>query len=192
MREPAETVTNAGAGGVKPTRTPGFRRSGGALLLLVISLLGVGCVQYVPVDLTSALPPPDEEVRVRFTDDAVLRLARDFGRIRYQVEGQVQPQAPDSLAISLWVGREYRDTPFADVRQTLVVGLGEVRDVARREVSVGRSVVAVVGAVTLFAALTAALSQVGDENSPPDDHQFPPPPDERRTPDVRIWYGWSR
>lgn len=119
--------------------------------------------------------PPDEEVRVRVRNETAIRLARHFGQIRDELTASVESRGPDSLAIIVWIGKDYPGTPFEDVRETVVVGRDEVVELRRRQLSAWRTAVASAGAVAALALIADQVVQQGDPNPPPDDGPDPPP-----------------
>lgn len=144
-----------------------------ALVLLPIQVLAAaGCIQYVPVDAGTVRP--DEEVRVRVTENTAVRLVSELGRITPELEGSVAPQGSDSVAVSLWIGREYRGTPFENVRRTVALDRLEITEVRRRQISVARSTLAAAGVATVFAVLINRLTH--QENPNPSDNGTDPPP----------------
>lgn len=140
-------------------------------------LLGLtlcGCYRYVPVDLASVKQA--EYVRVEVTEQAAVRLVKDFGAYLRQLEGQVAREGSDSLSVTVPVGRDYRGVALEGGRQTLFLGLQEVVGVRRREFSRGRTVALSVGSVVVFAAIVAGVAQWGDPNSEVVEPPPPPPP----------------
>lgn len=148
-------------------------RSGLLVVVLLASFVGTACVTYVPVELAAV--GPQEEVRVRLTEDAAVRLAREFGRIRELLEGSVEPRGPDSMMVSLWIGRDYAGTPFENVRQTVVFGRRDVSELRRRRLSVWRSAFASAAVTAAFAVAIDRIFLQEDPNPPPQDNTEPPP-----------------
>lgn len=145
-----------------------------ALVLSFFSCLAAaGCVEYVPVEVGSI--PPDEELRVSVRDETAVRMARHFGQLRSELTASVEPRGPDSLAIIVWLGKDYPGTPFEDVRETVTVGRDEVVELRRRQLSVWRTAVASAAAVVAVGLVADQVIQQGDPNPPPDDGPPPPP-----------------
>ena len=140
---------------------------------LLAVLLG-GCYSYVPIEIASVRPA--EYVRVEITDTAAVRLVRQFGAYLTELEGQVAREGSDSLSVTVPVGRDYRGVALEGGRQTLFLGLKEVRGVRRREFSRGRTVAVSVGSLVLFGAIVAGVAQWGDPNTQVDEPPPPPPP----------------
>lgn len=145
-----------------------------ALVLLLAASSGPwACVQYTPVELSAVAPL--EEVRVQLTDEGAVNLARHLGRIREEVPARVEPHGSDSLALTIWLGKHYPGTQFENVRETFVLGLGDVTALRRRTLSKSRTALASVGAIAVMAVLADQIVQIGDPNRPPDDGTHPPP-----------------
>ncbi len=150
------------------------RRKAGLVLLLCSFLSSTACVTYTPVDLH--LVPPGEEVRVRFTDDGAVRASRHLGRIRTELDAAVTPQPPDSVAVIVWLGKNYPGTQFENVREMIVLPQDEVRDLHLRRLSVKRTAAALAGAAAVFALLVDQIFLQEDPNRPPEvDDENPPP-----------------
>jgi len=145
------------------------------------------CFTYVPVTPTAV--PPQEEVRVRFTDEAAIRLAREFGTITTMVESQMEPLGQDSLALSIWIGRDFRGTAFENVHQRVAVGRHEVMEVRRRQLSKPRTLIAGTAVIALFAVFIDRVVLQEDPN-PPGDENPPPPPPQPPWIGIRIPIGW--
>jgi hypothetical protein len=156
------------------------------LLLLAACVASGGCVQYTPVEL-SALPPT-QEVQVGVTDEGAVRLARYIGRLTNQVNATVAPGQDDSLAVTIWLGKDYEGTSFADVRETIVFPRSQVTSLRLRELSPWKT--AAVSAVALVGTLILAdqIFQLGDPNRGGDEDPDPPPPLIK----VRIPIPWMR
>lgn len=149
--------------------------------------LGVtGCFRYVPVE--PSVVRPQDEVQVHFTDEAAIRLAREFGRITESLDARIPQQRPDSLSISVWIGRDYQGTQFEHVRQTVFVGREEVAQVRRRQFSLSRTALVTSGVLVVFAVLVDRIFQQENPNTPGDGTTLPPPPDPAF---VRIPVGWD-
>jgi hypothetical protein len=140
-------------------------------------LLGLtlcGCYNYVPVDLASVRPT--EYVRVEVTEQAAVRLVKDFGAYLRELEGQVAREGADSVSVTVPVGRDYRGVALEGGRQTLFLGRQEVIGVRRREFSRSRTVAASVGSLVVFGLIAAGVAQWGDPNSEVVEPPPPPPP----------------
>ena len=161
----------AGSGGVSHPTGPRHAR---ALLVVLVSMLPGACVRYVNVDLDRA--PAEEEVRVRLTDDGAVRAARHLGRIVTELDAGVEARPPDSVAVIVWLGKNYVGTQFEDVRETIVFPASEVREIHLRELSPQRTAVALGGAAILFAFMVDQIFLQEDPNRPPVDDRDNPPP----------------
>lgn len=149
-------------------------RLGIALKLLVVAFSATGCVKYIPVELEAV--PPEEEVRVRLTDEGAVRAARHFGRIRSELYASVAPYTPDSTAVTVWLGKDYPGTQFENVRETVILPRHEVADLHLRRLSVPRTVATCAGAGVVFAVLVHQIFFQGDPNAPSSGEDENPPP----------------
>jgi hypothetical protein len=149
----------------------------GAARIVARCLLGLtlcGCYSYVPVELATVRPA--EFVRVDVTEQAAVRLVKDFGAYLTSLEGQFSREGTDSVSVTVPVSRDYRGVSLEGGRQTLFLGLQEVIGVRRREFSRGRTVAVSVGSLVVFAAIVAGVAQWGDPNSEVVEPPPPPPP----------------
>ncbi len=144
------------------------------VLLVVASLSASACIRYVNVDLERAAA--GEDVRVRLTDEGAVRAARHLGRIATELDADVQPRPADSVAVIVWLGRNYAGTQFEDVRETIVFPATEVQDLHLRELSPQRTAVALGGAAIVFAFLVDQIFLQEDPNRPPGADRDNPPP----------------
>lgn len=146
----------------------------GLVLLLGSSLSSMACVRYTEIDVGVA--PAAEEVRVRLTDDGAIRAARHLGRLRTELDAEVALRPPDSVAVIVWLGKNYPGTQFENVRETIVLPRHEVSEVHRRALSTKRTAVALIGAGALFALLVDQIFLQENPNRPPEiDDENPPP-----------------
>ena len=145
-----------------------------ALGAFLLAAPASGCYRYVPIDPASA--GAQEEVQVRLTDAAAVRLARELGTYTSRLEGQVGRGAGDSVSVALTIGRDYRGVSLESTRQVLFLGRSEVVDVRRRELSRTRTALAGVGALVALAAAAGAVSQLSDPNPGTEEPPPPPPP----------------
>ena len=164
------------------------RQKAGLVLLLCSILSSTACVTYTPVDLH--LVPPGEEVRVRFTDDGAVRASRHLGRIRTELDAAVTAQPPDSVAVTVWLGKNYPGTQFENVREMIVLPRHEVSDLHLRRLSVKRTVAALTGAAAVFALLVDQIFLQEDPNRPPEVIDENPPPAGMTL--FRIPLGWPK
>lgn len=151
-------------------------RLGLGLSLLLTTLSSTACVTYIPVELNAV--PPDEEVRVRFSNEGAIRAARHLGRIRTELDAGVMPlpASPDSIAVIVWLGKNYPGTDFENVRETIVLPRDEVTDLHLRRLSTRRTIAALAGAGVVFALLVDQIFLQESPNRPPgDDNENPPP-----------------
>lgn len=136
-------------------------------------LVNGGCYHYV------AVPPgavaSNEEVRVYVTRPAAARLAGELGAYTMELDGKLSSRGPDSLAVSVPIGREYRGTTLDSTTQTLTLAKSEVVDVRRSQLSRGRTILTSAGVLAGFALLVHAVVQLTNPN-PGSDVTLPPPP----------------
>lgn len=130
-------------------------------------------MEYVPVEFEAVRP--DEEVRVRLSNDGAVMAARQIGRIETELVGTVAPRGSDSLAVSVPIGRDYPGTPFETVTERVVVPRTEVNEIRRGRFSFWRTgvVVAAIGVVT-WALIDSVVLQ--ENPNPPDENGPDPPP----------------
>jgi hypothetical protein len=141
--------------------------------LLVVVFVNSACYHYVPVSpetLTS-----HEDVRVRITSAAAARLVEVLGTYSTELDGVVSARGPDSLAVAVPIGREYRGTTLQSETQRLTFAKSEVVDVRRSELSRGRTILTSAGVLAGFALLVSAIVQLTNPN-PGTDETLPPPP----------------
>lgn len=157
-----------------PNASPARTGSARTVARCLLGLTLCGCYRYVPVDLTSVQPA--EFVRVDVTEQAAVRLVKDFGAYVTSLEGQFAREGTDSVSVTVPVGRDYRGLSLEGGRQTLFLGLQEVTGVRRREFSRSRTVAVSVGSLVVFAAIVAGVAQWGDPNAEVVEPPPPPPP----------------
>lgn len=167
------TTHPAAAGDPRRLWSPLVRSVGILALLLGASFGSMGCVSYVPVEPEAV--PPEEEVRVRFTNEGAIRAARQLGRIRTELDAGVAPMPHDSIEVVVWLGKNYPGTAFENVRETLVLPRSEVSDLHLRRLNVPRTVAALVGAGVVFSLLVDKIFLQEHPGVPPGDDENPPP-----------------
>ncbi len=153
-------------------------------VLVPASYLLAGCVYYAPVGLAGVRP--EEELRVRLTNPAAVRVAPSFGRIRGELSGAVEARGGDSLQVSVWLGKDYQGTPFENAHQVVILSRDEVTELSRREVSMWRTAVVAVGAAAAFSVLVDRLVFWGNPNPTDEDGTTTPPPAFRPLSAMRI------
>jgi hypothetical protein len=150
----------------------------------LLACLAAGCFRY------SAVPPtavsPDEDVRVRVTNDAAVRIGTALGSITEQLEGRLTPLGADSLALSVWVGKDYRGTPFENARQRVSLTVRDLVEVRRRELSVARTGIVAAGFVVLTALLIDRIAFEADPNPGAVGRPGSPPTEERIILPIRL------
>lgn len=155
-------------------RRPTRRVLASFVCLAAASVSSTGCVKYIPVELGAA--PPEEEVRVRLSNEGAIRAARHLGRITPELDAAVEPHSPDSIAVIVWLGKNYPGTLFADVRETIILPRHEVNDLHLRRLSVPRTIAAFAGAAVVFGVLVDHIFFQEDPNAPPPPDDDNPPP----------------
>src|SRR5689334_20158681 len=147
---------------------------------LIAATASTACYNYVPVSLGTV--GPKEDVRVRVTDAAAVRLSETLGAVSNEIDGAIARQGSDSIAVGVSIARAYRGTTIGTTTQLLSLGRSEILDVRKRQFSRGRTVLLAAGTVGGFGLLAAGISALVDPNGPPDDQRPPPPPVTLRRP----------
>jgi len=148
--------------------------------LLIAGLASTACYTYVPVSLQAV--QSKQEVRVRVTDDAAMRLSKELGAIATEIDGQIAHEGADSVSLGVSIDKSYRGTTVGTTTQTLFLGRSEVLEVRKREFSRSRTVLVSAGTVVGFGLLAAGIAQLFDPNEPTDNSTTPPPPPALRRP----------
>jgi hypothetical protein len=148
--------------------------------LAIATMANAGCYSYVPVSFQAV--GSKEDVRVRVTEGAAARLAKDLGTFSTEVDGQLAPEGADSISLGVPIDRSYRGTTIGTTTQTIFLSRSEVVEVRRREFSRSRTVLVSAGIVAGFGALAAGIVQLVDQNGPSDQGTTPPPPPALRRP----------
>ena len=149
-------------------------------VLVVAGMTNVACYSYAPVSIQSL--SPKEDVRLRVTEEAAGRLAKDIGTFSTLVDGQLAPEGRDSVSLGVAIDRSYRGTTVGTTTQTLFLARSEIVEVRRREFSRSRTILAGVGTVVGFGVLAAGIVQLVDPNGASDDQPSVPPPAPLRRP----------
>ena len=147
-------------------------RAGAALL--IASSASTACYSYVPISMASAAP--QEDVRLRVTEEAAARLAKDLGVFSTEIDGQFARETGDSVSVGVSVDRTYRGTTIGTTTQTIFLGRSEVVEVRKRQFSRPRTVLLSAGTVVGFGLLAVGVTQLVDPNGPSQDQPPPPPP----------------
>ena len=154
----------------------------GAVLLLIAGVANTACYNYVPVSLGSV--QSKEEVRVRVTDAAALRLAKELGAITTEIDGQMAREGADSVSVGVPIDKSYRGVTVGTTTQTLFLGSSEIVEVRRRQFSRSRTALVTAGTVVGFGLLAVGIAQLFDPNEPTNSSTTPPPPPALRRPHV--------
>lgn len=110
-----------------------FRVAGLSVLIVLPA-----CFRYVPLD--PALVRPGEDVRLVVSYDPQRDSSNLAALPAQSVEGELVRAGDDSVAVSLWIGRDYRGTPFESTYQTFTVPRRDVLRIERRKLSKWRTV----------------------------------------------------
>jgi hypothetical protein len=148
--------------------------------LLIASSASTGCYSYVPISLGAV--EPKEGVRLRVTEEAAARLAKDLGVFSTQIDGQFARKAGDSISVGVEIDRAYQGTTIGSTTLEILLGRSEVVDVRKRQFSRPRTVLVTAGTVVGFGLLAVGVTQLVDPNGPSDDSHPPPPPSPLRRP----------
>ena len=149
-------------------------------MLFVVAANAAACYSYVPVSLATL--ESKEDVRVRVTDGAALRLSKELGAFSNEIDGQLGREGADSVSLGVSIARAYRGTTIGTTTQVLFLGRSEVVEVRRREFSRSRTVLLSAGTLVGFGLAAAGIAQLVDPNGPPDNSTMPPPPPALRRP----------
>lgn len=137
-------------------------------------MANAACYSYVPVSLGTIASK--DEVRVRVTETAAARLSKDLGTFSTEIDGQINPEAHDSVSVGVAIAREYRGATIGTTTQVLFLGRSEVVEVRKRQFSPARTVLLSAGTVVGFGLLAVGIVQLVDPNGPPSQDRTPPPP----------------
>jgi hypothetical protein len=146
--------------------------------MLAAAVANTACYSYVPVSFSNV--PAKEDVRLRVTEDAAVRLVKEVGTFSTELDGQLAPEGRDSISLGVTIDRTYRGVAIGTATQTLVLARSEIVEVRRREFSKKRTVALTVGTLVGFGALAAGISQLVDPNGAPEGEIIQPPPAVRR------------
>ena len=156
-----------------------------ALTVLMAALVSPACFKYQTIQPSAV--QPEEEVRVRITDDAAVRLAGHYGSITQRLDGQLTPLSSDSLLLAIWIGKNYVGTSFENAYQRLSLGRQEVIEISRREFSRTRTALVTAGVVGVLAIIANRVGFLENPNPPSGDGRGEPPdPGGFRIPILRI------
>ena len=148
--------------------------------LLLAAAANAACYSYVPISFGSV--DTKEDVRLRVTEDAAVRLVKEVGTFSTELDGQLAPEGRDSVSLGVTIDRTYRGATIGTATQTLVLARSEIIDVRRRQFSKSRTVALTVGTLVGFGALAAGIAQLVDPNGAPESDVTPPPPTTVRRP----------
>jgi hypothetical protein len=144
------------------------------LALLLAGAANTACYTYAPVSFGAVADK--EDVRLRVTEDAAARLAKELGAFATEIDGQLGHEGRDSVSLGVPIDRTYRGTTVGTSTQVLFLARSDVLEVRRRQFSRPRTVLVAAGTVVGFGLLAAGITQLVDPNGPPDNSTTPPPP----------------
>ena len=143
--------------------------------LLLAGAANAACYTYAPVSV-GAVSETREDVRLRVTEDAAARLAKELGTFSVEIDGQLNGQGRDSISLGVPIDRTYRGATIGTTTQVLFLARSEIVDVRRRQFSRSRTVLFTTGTVVGFGLLAAGIKQLVDPNGAPETQTTPPPP----------------
>ena len=155
----------------RSTPASGTPRAGAMILVAVLPLL-VGCYSMRPVDLSEV--SPGEEVVVHLDVDASRRMSAQEGYDVRSVPGRLESSSASSIVLSTPVGRRVQGVIMDDTRRVFTLERPDVVLVERREFNRNRS--ALVGAALAGGLIWGVLQFSGGGGSGPDGGGEPPPP----------------
>jgi hypothetical protein len=140
-----------------------------AALPLVAAALA-GCYRYVPVAPEAA--PLGREVRVMVSRRGMAELPEELPTGGTFVAGRLVSVEADRLLLQVPVRRRAEDTSGLDLRQNLFLPISEIIEVRGRELSAGRSALAVAGAAGFGALVVLGILDAGGD-APPSGEESP-------------------
>lgn len=143
--------------------------------LLLAGAANTACYTYAPVSV-GAMTETKEDVRLRVTDDAAVRLSKELGTFSTEIDGQLNGEGRDSISLGVPIDRLYRGTTIGTTTQVLFLARSEILEVRRRQLSRSRTVLFTAGTVVGFGLLAAGIVQLVDPNGAPENQPPPPPP----------------
>jgi hypothetical protein len=161
-------------------RGRGRRRRQLVATLLLAAAANAACYSYVPVSFSSV--DTKEDVRLRVTEDAAVRLVKEVGAFSTELDGQLAPEGRDSVALGVTIDRTYRGATIGTATHTLILARSEIVEVRRREFSKSRTTALTIGTLVGFGALAVGIVQLVDPNGAPGGDIIPPPPPAVRRP----------
>jgi hypothetical protein len=152
----------------RPTRFDSTRWLTGGVL--------VGCLAqsacFVYRTAQPAVLRPNETIRVVVNRDAAFRVSEQFG-LTSPLEGRLALLSEDTVGLTVWIGRAYSGTDFANARQTVPLARVDIAELQRKRFSLKRTVMATLGGV---AVATILVNRLGLVELPWFEGEDPPPP----------------
>lgn len=142
-----------------------------AVLPVLIAL--PACFTYVPLDPKTV--PFGEDVRLVVSNDMFRESTILATRNDQAVEGELVRATDDSVGVSVWIGRDYKGTPFESTYQTFTVARRDVVRLERRRLSKWRTGLTALAAVVGIAVLIDRVGLTANPN-PPENPDPPIPP----------------
>lgn len=154
-----------------------MRRHSRVRPILLSALLAVpglqACYTYQRIQPGEAQPGEDVQLLLRSPAMPAGLSALNGEQL---VEGSVEKLTPDSIALSVWIGQAYSETPFERVHHTYSFPLTEVERIQSQRLSRWRTAVTAVGVVAVAVFLVDHIAFIQDPNpSPPPQPPEPPP-----------------
>jgi hypothetical protein len=144
---------------------------------MVLALWSAGCFRYTRIEPAAA--PAEEELRVRVTREAAVRVGSQLGRLSEQYEGRLEPLGTDSVILAVWIGKDYIGSPFENTRQRVSLVPGEIVEVRRRTLDVRRTALAAAAVIAVTGAVIGTVVTEGDPNLGDPGGPYQPPVDFR-------------
>lgn len=153
MREEAESIPEPGGGVVKEKLFP--RR---VVPLAATALLLSGCFHYRPVE--PGVVPVGDEVRVLLTREGAAALPQEVPDLSgMAVRGKVMSREGDRLLLRVPVAVQREGLLTRELGRDVAIPSAQIVRVERRELSRGRTALAIAGGLGTAAALWASLGE---------------------------------
>ena len=147
------------------------------LPITALALWSAGCFRYTRIE--PGVAPTEEELRVRVTREAAMRVGPQLGRLSEQYEGRLEPLGTDSVVLAVWIGKDYIGSPFENTRQRVSLTPGEIVEVRRRTIDVRRTALAAAAVVAVTGLVIGTVVTEGDPNPTDPGGPYQPPVDFR-------------
>jgi hypothetical protein len=135
------------------------------LVTLLLPLALPGCYTWRPVEH----PRPGSDVRVRLNAEAAVRRSEGRDEPVVFLDGRVVREDADRLTLDVLIARDVSQFRNVELRDTVLVGHGEVQSILARELSTTRSLVfAGAMGVAAFAIVSGINAIAGGNEGEPD------------------------